>query len=223
MRGDGVLTRRTNLSLGVSLALLGSTALASAQGLPPPPSPPAAEPPPPMAAPLPQAPPPPPDAQQAPPQARPQPGGPIPPSQPLVLLGPSRLPYSATEPVPPGYEIQTRPAMGLAKAGIATFVPLYGLSALFGGVYLGSENGDAKRYGPMIIPIVGPFVTIGTADTDAGTLFLLFDGLGQVTGATLFLVGMLSDDKYLARTSAGLNLRPEVFIGPKSATLRWQF
>lgn len=222
MRGEGVLTRRTSLSLGMSLALLTHATMASAQGLPPPPNAPGAQPPPPMAAPLPQAPPPP-DAQQAPPQVRTQPGGPIPPSQPLVLLGPSRLPYDAAEPVPPGYEIQTRPAMGLAKAGIATFVPLYGLSALFGGVYLGSENGDAKRYGPMAIPVIGPFVTIGTADTSGGTLFLLFDGLGQVTGATLFLIGMLSEEKYLARTSAGLNLRPEVFIGPKSAALRWQF
>lgn len=222
MRGDGVVTRRTSLSLGVSLALLGSATVASAQGLPPPPSPPMAQPPPPMAAPLPQAPPPP-DAQQAPPPAQTQPTAPAPNYPKPVLLGPSRLPYSETEPVPPGYEIQTRPAMGLAKAGIATFVPLYGLSALFGGVYLGSETGNAKRYGPMIIPVIGPFATIGTADTNAGTLFLVLDGLGQLTGATLFVIGMLSEEKYLARTTAGLNLRPEVFIGPKSATLRWQF
>jgi len=113
--------------------------------------------------------------------------------------------------------------MGMAKAGIATFVPLYALSVLGGSVYLGSESGDAKRYGPLIIPIVGPFVTIGTADTDFGTLFLVLDGVGQITGAALFIAGMLSDEKYLARKTAGLNLRPEVFIGPKSLAMRWQF
>jgi len=223
MRGDGAVTRRTSLCLGVSLALLGSATVASAQGLPPPPTPPAAQPPPPAVAPSPQPPPPPMETQQPapPPQARP--ASPPPSYPPPVLLGPSRLAYSDTEPVPPGYEIQTRPAMGMAKAGIATFAPLYGLSVLFGGVYLGSESGDAKRYGPMLIPVVGPFATIGTADTDAGTLFLVFDGLGQLTGATLFVIGMLSEEKYLARQTAGLNLRPEVSIGPTSATLRWQF
>lgn len=222
MRGDGVVTRRTSLVLGVSLAVLGSATMASAQGMPPPPPPPVG------AQPAPAQPVPPPPA-RAPEAAPVGPGAPTaappgyPPYPPAMMFGPSQLPYSENDPIPPGYEINTRPRMGLAKAGIATFVPLYGLSVLFGSVYLGSETGDAKRYGAMLIPVVGPFATIGTADADEGTLFLVLDGIGQITGATLFIAGMLADEKYLARQTAGLNLRPEVFITPKSIAMRWQF
>jgi len=140
-----------------------------------------------------------------------------------MFFMPSRLPYSENDPIPAGYEIQTRPRMGLAKAGIATFVPLYGLSVLFGATYLGSETGDASRYGPMLVPVIGPFITMGTADGGGANIFLLLDGVGQLTGAALFIAGMLSEEKYLSRRTAGLNLRPEVFISPKSVAMRWQF
>jgi hypothetical protein len=150
-------------------------------------------------------------------------GYPPPGYPPAMLFMPSRLPYNENERIPPGYEIQTRPRMGMAKAGIATFVPLYGLSALFGATYLGNEKGDSKKYGPMIIPVIGPFATIGTADTDEATFILVLDGVGQLAGAALFIAGMLSDEKYLTRQTAGLNLRPEVFIGPQSVAMRWQF
>jgi hypothetical protein len=224
MRSDGVVTRRRTLFWGVSLAVLASATMASAQGKPPAEAPVAesgtALPPPPAAPPPSVAP-----GSVAPAPAGPQVAPMVPPAgyPPMVMFGPSRLPYVENDPVPPGYEIQTRPRMGLAKAGLATLLPLYGLSVIFGGVYLGSENGDAKKYGPMIIPVVGPFATIGTASTDEGTVVLLLDGLGQLTGAALFIAGMLSEEKYLARQTAVNALRPEVFVGPKSMAMRWHF
>lgn len=222
MRGDGVVTRRTSLFLGISLAVLGSATMASAQGVPPPPPPPVGIS---TAQPVPAQPQPPPPtaASDATPRAPVAAPSGYPSYPPAMMIGPSRLPYVESEPIPPGYEVQTRPRMGLAKAGIATFVPLYGLSVLFGSVFLGSEKGDAKRYGAMLIPVAGPFATIATAETDEGTLFLVLDGIGQLTGATLFIAGMLADEKYLARKTAELNLRPEVFITPKSIAMRWQF
>jgi hypothetical protein len=112
--------------------------------------------------------------------------------------------------------------MGMAKAGIATFVPLYGLSALFGALFLGDENGKAKEYGPMIIPVLGPFVTIGTSDSgEFGAGLFVLDGLGQLAGAALFIGGLLAEEKYLVR--GGKSVRPEVSIGPGSVALRWQF
>jgi hypothetical protein len=113
--------------------------------------------------------------------------------------------------------------MKMAMAGVAVFAPFYGLSVLFAGTYLGNDDRTAKMYAPLLVPVIGPFITIGTADTDFGTLFLLLDGVAQATGASLFIAGMLSDEKYLARRTAGLDLRPEVFVGPRSASLRWQF
>lgn len=140
-----------------------------------------------------------------------------------MMYGPTRLPYEEGEPVLPGYEIKYRPKMKMALAGMAVFAPFYALSVLFAGTYLGDEGRWASMYGPLLIPVIGPFVTIGTADTDVGTLFLLFDGVAQATGATLFLAGMLSDEKYLERRRTSFSVRPEVFVGPRSASLRWQF
>jgi hypothetical protein len=231
MRGDGVVTRRTSLFLGVSLAVLGGATMASAQGMPPPPPAPpggvAVTQPPPAGAPpaAPNAMPPVPSPTQvAQPTPPPQGAGGYPPPiyPPGMMLSPSRLPFIEAEPVPAGYEVQTRPRMGMAKAGIATFVPLFGLTALFGGVFLGSESGEAKQYGPLIIPVLGPFITIGTSDAEEfGAGFLVVDGLGQLAGAALFIGGLLSEEKYLVRS--GKSVRPEVSIGPGSMALRWQF
>lgn len=223
MRGDPVMTRRTGLFLSASLAVLANSTLASAQAMPPPPPPPgdvAAQP---MPPPGPVGQPPAPDGAsgQTPPQTAPMVPPPTYPAP--MLIGPSRLPYDETIPIPPGYEIQTRPRMGLIKGGLATLIPLYALSALGGGVYLGAENGDAQEFGPLIIPIVGPFATIATSDSSGGTPFFLLDGLGQLTGAALCIAGMLSSEKYLARQTATTNLRPDVAVGPTSMTLRWQF
>lgn len=222
MRGDPVVTRRTGLFLSASLAVLANATLASAQAMPPPPPPPgevAAQPAPPPPAPGPVALPAPPDGAsgKTPPRAAP------PYYPPPMMIGPSRLPYDETIPVPPGYEIQTRPRMGLVKAGLATLIPLYALSVLGGGVHLGAENGDAKEYGPLIIPVVGPFATMATSNSSGATPFLLLDGLGQMTGAALCLAGLFSSEKYLARQTATTNLRPDVAVGPKSMVLRWQF
>jgi hypothetical protein len=225
MRGEAVVTRRTSLFLGASLAILGGATMASAQGMPPPPPPPTpaesvAQPIPPPPTPVPAGP-----SYAAPGQTAPQvaPGYPPHGYPQAMFFGPSRLPYNESEPVPPGYEIQTRTRMGMVKAGIATFVPLYALSALYGATYLGNESGGAKQYGPMIIPIIGPLVTMGTSDNGDGNFILLLDGAGQITGAVLFIVGMLSEEKYLARNTTELNLRPEVFISPKSIAMRWEF
>ena len=228
MRGEAVVTRRTSLFLGVSLAVLGSANMASAQeGMPPPPPPPSPVSAGPAAQPIPPPPAPPTAApvNATPGQTSPlgAPGYPPPGYPQAMFFGPSRLPYNENDPVPPGYEIQTRTRMGMAKAGIAIFAPSYALSALFGATYLGNESGQAREYVPMLIPVIGPFVTMGTSDSSGGNLFLLLDGVGQLTGAALFLAGMLSDEKYLARQTGGLNLRPEVFIGPKSVAMRWEF
>ena len=226
MRGDGVVTRRTSLFAGVSLAILGAATIASAQGLPPRPSPPPGEVPiaqPPSEA-IAPAPPPPPTPPPPAPPANPSQNAGYPPPQypPAMMIGPSRLPYAEGDPILPGYEIQSRPRISMAKAGIGVLAPLYGLSVLFGGTYLGSERGEGKMYGPLLVPVVGPFITMGTADTEEfGTMILAINGLGQAAGAALLVAGMLSNEKYLALRSA--SIRPEVFVGPSSMALRWQF
>jgi hypothetical protein len=157
-----------------------------------------------------------------PPGARPGQGPYYPPPP---FFGPARLPYAEDDPVPPGYAIQTRPRKKLVIAGLSTFIPLYAMSLLFAATYAGNEGPDATLFTPLFIPAIGPFVTIGTSEADGfGIIMLLIDGVGQLTGAALFAAGMIAQEQYLERSaSASFDPRPEVFVGPGSASLRWQF
>ncbi len=162
---------------------------------------------------------PPPPSPGATPQGYPPPG-----YYPPPIFGPSRLPYAEGDPVPPGYVIETRPRYKLATAGIATFAPFYGLSVLFAGSFAGNEGPSAGWYTPLFIPVIGPFVAIGASDAEsAGTFMLMLDGIGQVTGAALFVAGMLADEKFVSRTPTAFDPRPEVMVGPRAAALRWHF
>lgn len=126
--------------------------------------------------------------------------------------------------MPPGYKVEARPKRKMMNAGIATFAPVYGLSVLFAATYMGSEGVEGGYYNALLIPGIGPFVTIATSDAeDAGLFMLLLAGAGQVTGISLFLAGALGEEQYLLRTAGTFDPRPEVFIGPQSASLRWQF
>lgn len=145
---------------------------------------------------------------------------------PPPIFGPSRLPYKEGDPIPPGYGIETRPRYKMATAGIATFAPLYGMSVLFAGTFAGNEGIASGYYTPLFIPVIGPFVAIGTSDAESiGVFMLMLDGLGQATGAALFVAGMLSDEKFISRTpsDSAFDPRPEVMVGPKAAALRWRF
>ena len=141
-----------------------------------------------------------------------------------MIFGPSRLPYKEGDPIPAGYSIETRPRYKLATAGIATFAPLYGMSILFAGSFAGSEGVSAGWYTPLFIPVIGPFVAIGTSDAESvGIFMLMLDGLGQATGAALFVAGMLADEKFVSRSPTAFDPRPEVMVGPRAAALRWHF
>jgi hypothetical protein len=78
-----------------------------------------------------------------------------------------------------------------------------------------------------LAPVIGPFVTIGTAHSDAaGTLWLALDGMAQTAGAVLFVHGMVAREKYLQRTETSVLdvlARPEVRVGPRAAAARWVF
>ncbi|MDI1484158.1 hypothetical protein [Polyangium sp. y55x31] len=233
-------TRRTILSVGATLTILGAANISLAQGAPPPPPPPPGvtpqQQPTPGAMPPQQQPPPGVMPQQPPPPmgaAPQQPMGAAPPGYPPraaypppPIFGPSRLPYKEGDPIPPGYGIETRPRYKMATAGIATFAPLYGMSVLFAGSFVGNEGIASGYYTSLFIPVIGPFVAIGTSDAESvGVFMLMLDGLGQATGAALFVAGMLADEKFISRTpnEFAFDPRPEVMVGPRAAALRWHF
>jgi len=139
------------------------------------------------------------------------------------------LPYKEGEPPPEGYYLAKQSRRGLTIAGIAVFGGAYALSVIGALSALTDSRGDGG-YEPLFIPVLGPFITMGTAeDTQLGgdglgALFLL-DGLAQTAGAVMFIVGMASGEKkvYKRNDVSSALPAPDVLVGPGSASLRWQF
>lgn len=133
------------------------------------------------------------------------------------------------DPVPDGYRPDTRPHSGLVKGGAATLFSLWGISAIAGSFLVVAEdedaedgvdgNGiDAEDYYPLFIPVVGPFVTIGTAETSrAASVALVADGIGQTAGLAMFIAGLAARQDVLVRIptygKGSMEVRPVVGKG----------
>ncbi len=213
--------------------------------VPPPPPPPGSLPPPPPG--FGQAPPagtPPPGYGQAPPGYGPPPPGygpapypyygPPPPyyyGGPPEALGPKEMDYVEGRPIPPGYHIERRGKRKLIIAGLAIFGGCYLASALVGGTALSDGN---DGLGPLLIPVAGPFVSIGTSrlsyavEDDRGAIVLLMlDGFAQAAGVAMTIIGLASDQTTLLVRNDQESKQipaavPQVLVGAGSAGLRWK-
>jgi len=132
------------------------------------------------------------NAQQAPPSALPP---------------PIRLRYVEGQPIPSGYHLETQPRKSLVLSGSLVFGIPYVISVSVAG----SSRHDGDVY--LLIPIVGPFVDLATRGDDCPTgscserasserFWLTFDGLSQVAGATMFIIGMAAPQRFLERDDA---------------------
>jgi hypothetical protein len=102
--------------------------------------------------------------------------------------GPRVLDWEEGQPLQPGYHAETRIRKGLVAGGAATFGTTYLFTALAGAIIA-----DAKQSGfePLFVPVVGPFITIGTGHvTSSGAFFLILDGLAQSAGVAMFVAGL---------------------------------
>jgi hypothetical protein len=208
------------------------TAPAAAPPSAPAPSSAPAQPAPPLAAP-PPAPPgatPPPGAY--PPSgypAYPQPGAYPPPppgyayAYPAAPRAPESIPYDGG-PVPAGYHVEERPRRGMLIAGPIVLGVPYVL-----GLTVASSENFPNSTGWLAVPALGPWITLAarhrsgsctdsfngtcanfdsTVDSTTRT-FLILDGLGQTLGAVLFIYGLASPKKVVARDFVGsLHLAP---------------
>jgi hypothetical protein len=113
-------------------------------------------------------------------------------------------------------------------AGSITFGAPYVVSALAAATILSAGGSDGGEFAPLLIPCVGPFVTIATARAEgAGTFWLVLDGLTQTGGVVMFIAGLISEEKFLRRapypsTPTAL-FKPEVLVGAGSTSLKWRF
>lgn len=149
---------------------------------------------------------------------------PFPPGVPPSAFGPKTLEYEPGAPIPPGYRVEKKIRKGLVIGGAATFGGLWLLSIVAGATLQASEEFGTSvgcgiagalssspeycepqnDYRPMYIPLVGPFVAMGTAETDgAGKLALGVLGIGQNVGLGLLIAGVVARKETLVRYDVG--------------------
>lgn len=92
------------------------------------------------------------------------------------------------------------------------------------------QNPSSASYTPLFVPVVGPYITLGTAGASgAAALWLTLDGLAQTGGATLLVYSLITQEKYLARkgrasaSALDVLLHPALVMGPRLGVARWVF
>jgi hypothetical protein len=114
--------------------------------------------------------------------------------------------------IPKGYHLRTKARRGLIGGGAGMLGGMYLISVIVGAVGNAGHvrtvfgSGDGRDpWTPMYIPVIGPFVTMATASTDldsGGTAFLGFDGVVQLGGAAMIVLGIALPTKQLVRDDA---------------------
>ncbi|WP_437850891.1 hypothetical protein [Sorangium sp. So ce363] len=157
------------------------------------------------------------------------------PYAPSVILGmPRTLTFTEGGIRPAGYRVETQMNRRLVVAGSIVLASAWALSALTAGSILSEGGSDAVSYSPMLVPVGGPFITLGTGeevdvDRDDGRLaaaLLLFDGATQVTGFVLLVAGLVGNQRVWVRDDIPRKVSvqaPELTVGPTGATLRMSF
>jgi hypothetical protein len=152
---------------------------------------------------------------------------------------PRTLPYREGAAPPDGFRLETRVNRPLLIVGGALLGSAYAVSALTAGTVLSEEGRSSDEAVPLLFPIVGPFIALGTiqdadfSDSDGrlGATILLMDGITQVTGAVVFLAGLFSERKIWVRADipqARMEgpapvAQPEILVGPRSGAVRVRF
>ncbi len=124
-------------------------------------------------------------------------------------IPPKTLEYHEGEPPPPGYRFDTRVRRGFVIAGGTTLGSTYLISVGVAAAF--QEDNDAEAFVPLFVPVVGPFITVGTAaPTPFATAVLVLDGLAQTVGLGMFIYGLVDPEKVWVRQRLGFDLTPIV-------------
>lgn len=134
---------------------------------------------------------------------------------------PRRLDYAPGEVIPPGYIEQDRNDRGLLISGIVVLSSFYGVSLVTAAV--GSvEDREPERWGPLLIPVAGPLISIATLETEGvGTYLMVLDAIGQATGVILFATSFGVRDHYLKRVEDGPNVSFAAGLGSANLKLTY--
>lgn len=130
-----------------------------------------------------------------------------------------RIPYREGMSIPEGGRLIEKRSLGLIITGGAMFLVSYGLAA---SLYV-----DSDFTGAMLVPVVGPIIETREDDLLAlGRMFLVFDGLLQGAGLTLFALGLGRKKKYIeyyGSNEPGWRVSPRFGFGGGGIDLRARF
>jgi hypothetical protein len=161
-----------------------------------------------------------------------------------AYIGPYTMDYIEGAEVPPGYIKVERVRKGLVIAGAVTFGVSWLVSATAGVALTDESNGGDCAYEsysengyyysechdndenegaiPLFIPLVGPFIAMGTMEDveGPGRAALFLDGVVQVGGMAMLIAGVAAKQTVLVRSG---NTTVSVAPGPGSVNFTGSF
>jgi hypothetical protein len=122
-------------------------------------------------------------------------------------MGPRYLDYEEGDAIPPGYRTGTRIRKGLVIGGSVMFGVSYLITIFAAGIGQAVTNineTSTKDFGPLLIPIAGPFIGISTTHASSGGAFgLAFLGITQTAGLGMLIAGIAAPKTVLVRNEVG--------------------
>ncbi len=137
-------------------------------------------------------------------------------------LGPKVIDYEEGDTIPPGYRTGTRVRKGLVIGGSVMLGVGYLLSIITAGFgQLANDIGSAgtKDFGPLLIPVAGPWIGMGTTHPSTGGVFgLAFLGVTQAAGLGMLIGGIAAPKTVLVRNEVlGMRVTVAPQLGASSA------
>ena len=129
----------------------------------------------------------------------------------------SRLEYITGLEPPDGYRETSEPRIGLVIGGSITLGLGY-VNSVIGGVAI--EDGRGM---PLVVPIAGPWIAMGTLGEDGGARAgLALAGLSQAAGATMLILGLALQKKSLVKyTAANVEITASPLPGGASLSVTY--
>lgn len=113
---------------------------------------------------------------------------------------PRYLDYEEDQPIPQGYHLRTKARTGLIGGGAGLLGGTWFVSLMVGLIGDGANNPGDGGWAALYVPVAGPWIAIDTLHSDGtGTPFLVLDGVAQLGGAAMIVLGAVLQEKRLVR------------------------
>jgi hypothetical protein len=134
---------------------------------------------------------------------------------------PYEYPIKANQPLIAGYHVEQRPRQAPITIGLIIGGTAYAL-----GLFAASTDGFANGKGWLVVPVLGPWLTIGArknkciisttssygstcVDDETANLLLGFDGVHQAAGALLVIIGLTVTRSWAVRDGMRVQVLPQ--------------